>query len=36
MQHRFIKKQNCINEITITTENELLSIKIYKEILINI
>ena len=36
MQHRFIKKQNCIDEFTIAAEREVLIINIYKTIMINV
>ena len=36
MQHRFIKERDCINEFIVAAENELLSIKAYEKIIINI
>ena len=36
MQHRFIKERDCTDEFIIAAENELLSIKVYERIHINI
>ena len=36
MQHRFIKERDCTDEFTVAAENELLSIRVYERIQINI
>ena len=36
MQYRFVKKRDCIDEFTITTERKLLTIVSYKSITVNV
>ena len=36
MQHRFVKEHDCINEFTIATEKELLTIVSYESIIVNV
>ena len=36
MQHRFIKKRNCIDKFTIATERKMLAVNAYEIVMINI
>ena len=36
MQHRFVKKRECIDEFTIAIERKILTIISYKSIIVNV